>query len=269
VDDEIQELRTRAQDAERETGMLYLDLTRALSDLDSRKSTVGRLQHPINLPDVLSNPIQKAEAEHVGFSVYTVGQSTDRSSAQFSGDDGNRQDHGEERPNGSGTELEPHGSDVNAPQTVHSSSANILVAQADARAAAAQAQVQELEAELARVRETVPAGAESPETSRSQTDAVQRIIEIERAFTAERAMLHAKLQECALHSSRWKQEAEQLRDTIDPLRQHAKWLNVQAVGHNALCSKLMEALRRIDPGNELLREDIKQQIIAEASEDTQ
>jgi hypothetical protein len=31
----------------------------------------------------------------------------------------------------------------------------------------------------------------------------------------------------------------------------------------------MEALRRIDPGNELLREDIKQQIIAEASEDTQ
>ena len=95
---------------------------------------------------------------------------------------------------------------------------------------------------------------------------LQRMSEMESAFARERQMLHAKLQECALQSAQWKQQTDQLKNTIEPLKQHSAWLNAQAVGRNALTSRLLEELRRVDPDNELLREPVRQRIIAGATE---
>ena len=265
VSDEIQALRERAQEAERETGMLYMDLTRTLSEVESCKRKIADLQH--------GAAQRNAPFEDVSESTPTHGH---MSNGHRSPDAAALPDQSHERfGNGAGG-IESGSGDwplsaaahdiVEARQNAANPDTDRLaekLAAAEARVATAEEQVRDLEAKLANAREPGNVGSTGPQ---GHDDMLQRMSEMENAFARERQMLHAKLQECALQSAQWKQQTDQLKNTIEPLKQHSAWLNAQAVGRNALTSRLLEELRRVDPDNELLREPVRQRIIAGATE---
>lgn len=254
VDDEFRALRERAQDAERETGMLYMDLTRALSEVESCKRKIWNLQHGVAQRD--------AQFEDVG----------DRA-PQRQLANGQNEPQSQAPPNRAETENGMSGVAYDRPTYNGTPLASDAASSSDAdelasRLASAETKVEELEAKLAAAQETSDQqllAASASNAEQAHAEASKRIADLEAAFARERRMLQGRLEECALQTLHWKQEADQLKNTMEPLRQHSEWLNGQTVAHNAILNRLLEELRKVDPGNELLHEDVRQEIIAEAT----
>jgi len=292
VEEEIRALKERAEQAERETGMLYVDLTRTLNELDTCKHKLSQLQHPaVEASRMITGVEADTTRAIVDGRVATAIEAPATRQSDQSALDEQSPSVGEQAYN---AQIDRDAIGMNAvsdlpflarpfdeaetvlPDVALEQAAKAPVSEAESfdrlaeqlalaeeRASAYEVRVQELEGQLANATQQTKPRATDPMTAQ---EAGQRITEMETVFTRQQQALQTKLDETILQCTQWKQRAEQLRTGFAPLQEHAAWVNAQSIGRNALCNRLLVELARTSPGNPLLRKEVQQQIVDQAAQ---